>query len=246
MKLKCLSSGSKGNCYILEANNGKKLIIESGIMFKQIQEALNFSFKDVVCCLVSHRHQDHAKALQSFLKYGVRVLSIEDVFASQSLKNKPFCKVIEPMHGYIVGDFKIFVLQMNHDVPCVGFIIEHTEMGRLLFATDTADIEDELPQLDHIMIECNYSSDVLNYNIESGVVHAEMGNRLAISHMELSTCKRVLMESDLSQTKEIVLLHLSSNNSRADEFKQCITKATGKVVYIADSKLNIELTKEPY
>ncbi|EKC78421.1 hypothetical protein LEA_03506, partial [human gut metagenome] len=37
--------------------------------------------------------------------------------------------------------FKVFVLPVVHDVPCVGFVIEHQEMGRLLFITDTMMLE---------------------------------------------------------------------------------------------------------
>ena len=42
MKLKVLGSGSKGNCYIMEANNGDNIIIEQGLNFKKILEAMDY------------------------------------------------------------------------------------------------------------------------------------------------------------------------------------------------------------
>lgn len=55
MVLKVLASSSKGNCYILESS-GKKLLLECGINIKDIKRGLNFDFREVVGCLVSHEH----------------------------------------------------------------------------------------------------------------------------------------------------------------------------------------------
>ena len=150
------------------------------------------------------------------------------------------------MRGYVIGGFRILVLEVAHDVPCVGFIIEHVEMGKLLFVTDTMMLEWQLPPLDHIMLECNYSDATLQRNIDSGLVPAVMRERLMRSHMELKTAKGVLTESDITQVKEIVLIHLSGNNSNAELFKSEIGKATGKPVYVAERGFVMDLLKEPY
>lgn len=246
MVLKCLGSGSSGNCYILEATDGEKLIIECGIPFRVIKQGLNFNLHGIVGCLVSHRHQDHSKALQDVLKCGIRVLSIKDVFVSQNAQNNPFCKVIAPMHGYAVGKYKIFVLDVVHDVPCVGFIIEHQDMGKLLFITDTMMLEYQLPRLNHIMIEANYSDEILQDNINRGAIPAAMRERLLHSHMELQTAKGVLVENDLSDVNEIILLHLSSNNSNPTDFIKQVKEATGKPVYVASRGLELSLNITPY
>ena len=55
MNLKCISTGSKGNCYIL--SNGKEiLVIEAGISYEKILCGLNYNVKDVVGVVVSHSH----------------------------------------------------------------------------------------------------------------------------------------------------------------------------------------------
>nr|DAS34841.1 MAG TPA: YycJ-like MBL-fold protein [Caudoviricetes sp.] len=246
MELKVLGSGSKGNAYLLRADNGETLMIECGLPFKEIMRGVGFSVSSVVGCLISHSHSDHSFAIHDVLKYGIKVLAIENVFTAKNVKNRAFCKTIEPMHGYIVGGFKVFVLNMAHDVPCVGFIIDHAEMGRLFFATDTMMVEYKLPKLNHILIEANYADEILQENIDNGIVPAAMRERLLHSHMELQTCKAALGVNDLSAVNEIVLLHLSGNNSDPKDFKKQVEEATGKPVYVARHGLNITVNLNPY
>ena len=40
MKLKVLGSSSSGNCYLIEASQADKLILDAGINFKEVQREL--------------------------------------------------------------------------------------------------------------------------------------------------------------------------------------------------------------
>lgn len=53
--------------------------------------------------------------------------------------------------------------------------------------------------------------------------------------------KEFLNVTDLSQVRDIVLLHLSNKNSNAAQFQEEIERLTGKPTYIADKGLKIEL-----
>jgi len=55
MILEVLGSSSKGNCYILKSAKDI-LILEAGVNIKDIKLALNFNFRDVVGCLITHEH----------------------------------------------------------------------------------------------------------------------------------------------------------------------------------------------
>lgn len=246
MVLKVISSGSNGNCYLLEADNGEKLILECGVTFRTIKQALKFNLCGVCGCLVTHRHKDHSKALLDVLKAGIKVLSLNDVFTSQNVKNKAFCEAIEPKHGYKIGDFSVYVFDVVHDVPCVGFIISHKEMGKLLFVTDTKDIAYRFPKLNHIMIEANYDNSILQRNIDEGRVPASMLSRLSSSHMEIETCKSILCENYLSDVNEIVLIHLSGNNSDASDFINQVKATAGKPVFVASQGLELPLNLTQY
>ena len=81
MKLICLGSSSHGNCYILKASN-EVLIIECGLPMIEVKKALKFDISNIAGCIVSHQHRDHSKYLPEFLKCGIRVLALEDVFNS--------------------------------------------------------------------------------------------------------------------------------------------------------------------
>lgn len=240
MVLKVLGSSSKGNCYLLEASDGV-LIIEAGIPAIEIKKSLHFKINNVIGCLISHQHRDHSKFLKDIISSGIKVLALEDVFDSHKISNRSFCKTIEPMHGYKVGGFKIFALPVAHDVPCLGFIVEHQEMGKMLFITDTMMLEYIVPKLDHIMIEVNYCDKILQENIDAGIVPVSMRDRLLHSHMEMQTAKDIIKANDLSNVKELILLHLSDNNSNSELFKAEIEKVSGKPVYIAKNGLELNL-----
>lgn len=245
MKLICLGSSSSGNCYLLR-NRQETLAIEAGVNFKEVKMANDWKVSNIVGCLISHEHNDHAKFLNDFIKNGINVFALNDVYLSKGISNKPFCNRVTPLKGFIVGGFKVLPIPVNHDVPCIAYAITHRDIGNLLFITDTMMFEYKIPHLDHIMIEANYSDDILTYNIDNGIVPAGMRERLLHSHMEIKTTEGFLRSNDLSQAKEVILLHLSANNSNAEEFLTEVSKVAGKPVYVAHRGLELELSKEPY
>ena len=175
-------------------------------------------------------------------KAGIPVLALSDTLESHGVLGNHFCRIIEPMHGYRLGAFKVFAFDVNHDVPCVGFIIEHPEMGKLLFVTDTMMLEYRFNNLNHILLEANYADDILEYNIRQGYVPAAMRERLLGSHMEIETTKGILAANDLTKTREIVLLHLSGDNSNGTRFKDEVERATGIPTIVARPGIEIDLT----
>lgn len=245
MVLKCLGSGSDGNCYLLKASDGV-LMIEAGISFKEVKKSLRFDISGLVGCVISHEHRDHSKFLKDVIGCGVRVLALREVFDSHDIRNRAFCKEILPMHGYKVGGFKVFAFPVAHDVPCVGFVIEHEEMGKLLFVTDTMMLEYRVPKLNHIMLEANYADDILQYNIDNGIVPSVMRDRLLHSHMELETAKGIIRANDITDVNEVILIHLSGNNSDVRRFQNEISMVSGKPTYIATNGFSAQLSKTPY
>lgn len=246
MKLKVLGSSSSGNCYILEASDGSALVIECGVPLIEVKKALDFKIGRIAGAIVTHQHGDHSKFIAEYLKSAIRVCALKEVFDAHALKSRIFCKEIEPMHGYIIGAFKVFAVPVEHDVPCVGYVIEHEEMGMMLFVTDTMLFEYRIPNLSHIMIEANYSDEILDYNIENGITPASMRQRLLQSHMEIKTTENILLSSNLDTVNDIILIHLSHNNSDAKQFKQRIMQKTGKPVIIAKRGVCVDVSKESY
>lgn len=245
MRLNVLGSDSNGNCYILQTDK-EALIIEAGVRFSEVKKNLKWQLSKVVGAVISHEHNDHAKYVRDFVSNGITVLALPSVFKAKGINSLSFRKDIEPMHGYIVGGFKVFAMPVCHDVPCLGFIIEHEDMGRMLFVTDTMMLEYRVPGLNHILLEANYAEDILDTKIEAGSVPLSMKPRLIHSHMEIETTKGILRANDLSGVNEIVLIHLSNGNSDERRFVREVQEVSGKPVYAAVAGLELNLSKNPY
>lgn len=241
MRLKVLGSGSSGNCYILQ-NEKEILVLECGLPYKTIQKGLNFNLSDVVGCLVSHEHKDHSRAVVDLLNNAVDVYSSEGTYEKLLVFHNYHTKVIKSECQFKVGNFTIAPFETEHDaVEPLGFLIQHKDIGKLLFITDSYYCQYKFSGLSHIMIECNYSMDILQNNIDKGLIHPALANRLLKSHFSLENVKGFLKETDLSSVRDITFLHLSAGNSDAERFKEEIERLTGVPTYVADTGLEIEL-----
>jgi phosphoribosyl 1,2-cyclic phosphodiesterase len=237
MLLKVLGSGSRGNCYLLQ-NKKETLILECGLPYKTILKGLDFNLSSVVGCLVTHEHKDHSKEIFKLGHAGV------DIYTSCGTLNAIGdglgyrAKFIRSEELFKVGEFIILALEAQHDAAePLSFLIQHQEFGKLLFITDSYYCKYKFKELDHIMIECNYSMEIL----KEKELPKSLKNRIIKSHFELENVKEFLRSNDLSQVKDITLIHLSDSNSNAAQFKEEIEKLTGKPVYIADKGLELEL-----
>lgn len=241
MILKVLGSSSQGNCYILE-NEKEALIIEAGVRFVELKKALGFDIRKVSGCLITHQHNDHAKYIKAMVESGFPTLAPEEVWRAKGVTgSRAYC--IERGKGYRFGRFKVLPFDACHDVPCVGYLIDHPETGRIMFLTDSCMCEYVFPGLNQVMIECNYSDAKLVEAINAGRTLPSQRERLMTSHMELNTCKGFLCANDLTNVANIILLHLSDNNSDEKHFVSEIERQTGKVVYAAHTGLEIELDR---
>lgn len=245
MKLRVIGSNSSGNCYVLDGET-EALVIECGCPLKDIKQAIDWKVEKIVGTCVTHRHSDHSKYVHEILWAGIRVLALRDVFEEKNVTSHPFAIEIKPNKGYKVGGFKIQPFYVHHDVPCVGYIIQHSELGKLLFVTDTAAMGYKIDGLTNIMIEANYADDIVDSNIENGNLSVAMRNRLFGSHLSIDTAKRVLERQNLSQVENIILTHLSNGNSNEKRFIREVVELTGKPVYAANKGLAINLSKNPY
>jgi phosphoribosyl 1,2-cyclic phosphodiesterase len=147
----------------------------------------------------------------------------------------------------IAGGFQFKSFDVKHDAAePVGYIIKHAETGNVLFLTDTYYCEYSFSGLNNIIVEANYCQEIIDRQVELGVLHQKLRNRIISSHMSIDTCIDLLKANDLSQVNNIVLIHLSDNNSDAELFKRKAQEATGKTVHIADVNQVIDFNKNPF
>lgn len=233
MDIKVLASGSKGNCYWI-TDGTTPLLLECGISTREVRERIGFRLTEIAACLVSHEHQDHAKAVADVLRAGVEVYTSPGTIEALGLEHHRL-RPIRTKETFKVGTWTIRAFETQHDaVEPLGFLLHSKATGeRLVFATDTYYVRYKFPGLTHIMIECNYAKDILYRNVDNGSVPVALKNRLLTSHFSLENVKEFLKANDLSRVQEIWLLHLSDGNSDEERFKQEVMQLTGKPTYIA-------------
>lgn len=231
LNFQTLGSSSKGNCYLIRTSN-EILILECGLQYRKILQALNFDLSKVIGCLISHEHNDHSKAINEVMSSGINVYASLGTLNALSIKgHRAF--IVEAKKQFQIGGFTILPFELQHDAAePLGFLIYHKEFGRLLFATDTFYIKYKFPELNYIAIECNYSGEILNNNIREEKTNTFLKRRLLSSHFSLENVKKFFLANDLSKLKEIKLLHLSDGNSNAKQFKSEIEKLTGVPVSV--------------
>lgn len=246
MKVKILDSRSEKNGYLLQANDGETLMIECGVDFKEVKKALDFDISNISGCLVSHEHKDHSKYIDKALDAGI------DCYMSQGTKealglDHHRAIILGEFEKISIGTYKVMTFNTKHDCrQPVGFLVQHNEMGLLLFATDTYYLEYNFEGLNHIFIECNYAKDILYKNVEQGIINKMLKDRTLKSHFELENLKGFLRANDLREVRNICLLHLSDNNSDAERFKSEIEELTNKNIVIADKGIEINLDLYPF
>lgn len=222
MKLTVLGSGSSGNCYLLH-NDNECLVIDAGIAFKEVKKALDFNISKIVGVIVSHVHGDHSKAIKDYEKAGI--------------------PVFQPYENYLpvecFGGFSIMPFELVHDVPCYGFLIKHNEIGRMVYVTDTEYIKYRFQNLNHIMVEANYSKEIIErYSINR--------NHVLNGHMEFETTKEFIHQNKSNELRNVVLLHLSNSNSDEALFQREISNIVTCPVWVANKGLEVELSTLPF
>jgi phosphoribosyl 1,2-cyclic phosphodiesterase len=241
MNLIILGSSSKGNCYLL-CSESEVLIIECGVNISEIKKALNFSFAKVVGCVLTHEHMDHAKSAKEMMQMGINLYTSRGTIRSLALDvNHHRLKTIKAGEAVQIGSFKILPFKTQHDVAePLGFIINHPETGNILFITDSFYVENTFRNLHNVIIEANFSQEIIDEKVRNGASPEFLRNRIFKSHMSLETCKKTLKANDLSKVNNIVLIHLSDGNSNATQFREEIEGLTGKNVHVADAGIIIE------
>lgn len=246
MQLTIINSNSQGNCYIL-ANDQEALIIECGVRFDKIKQALNFKLNKVVGCLITHEHNDHSKAVKDIMAAGISVYASQGTMDALGVNghHRAFPKLTGL--SFFIGGFRILPFDVKHDAAQpVGFLINHQETGNILFITDSYYCEYSFKDLHNVIVEANYCQTILDRRLHDGESPKFLRDRVITSHMSLATCKDLLKANDLSLVNNIVLIHLSDGNSDAVRFKTEVEGQTGKPVTIAEAGMTIPFNKQPF
>lgn len=227
MQFKSFASSSHGNVYSV-SDGQTKLLLECGVSHKQLQKLTGFTLSDFKACLVSHEHKDHAKCVEDLLARGMAVYMS---YGTAQALEADTASLIEDMEQFNVGSLDIVPFSTFHDAKePLGFLIKSRVDGDVLaFATDTVNLRYKFPGLTILAIEANYDKCVLG---RCEKLPEKVRHRITNSHMEIDTLCDYLSTLDLSECREIHLLHLSDSTSREAEFIAKVEKTVPKGIKV--------------
>lgn len=128
-----------------------------------------------------------------------------------------------------------------------GFLMQNNETKeKLLYATDTYYIKYKFKKLNYLLIECNYISEIAKENIQNNTINKSRYTRLLESHLSLENLINFLKANDLSNTKKIVICHLSDQNSNEQQMLESIYNVTRIETIAARPNMNIKLELYPF
>ena len=227
-----IASGSSGNAYYI-SDGYSSLLLDAGIPLKRIQEGCGYTVSQLSGCLVTHAHGDHVKAAQDLAKMGVDIYTSQGTIEKAGLSGHRIHRV-KSRESVRIGTFEVLPFDVEHDVPePLGFLMRSTvTQEKLLYFTDTYYIRYTFTGLTHIMMEANYDPEAMAENVRSGRIAVQRAKRTIGSHMSIDTAIKTLESFDLNRLQQVYLLHLSDDNSIADEFRRRVQAVTGREVYL--------------
>lgn len=218
MILKVISTGSKstaGNCYALFSNSGQILLLDFGCDKKKILKGINYKISNVVGAFLSHEHGDHSKSYKWLFDNWIPIYCNDETAKNfEIITGEKMVSILDKKWKQC-GEFWIMPFYLPHTTfdkytkklaPCpnYGYLIQHEEMGRLIYMTDMRLCPYNFKNLhiNHFLMECNYCDDLVDSAAEN------YRHRL-YGHCSLETCKGIVEANKTPDLQTIILIHLS-------------------------------------
>lgn len=223
MILRCVQTGSSGNCYLLTDDDGKTLILDAGVKADVIKKALNYDFMNVDAALITHNHKDHSLSADALEMYGVGVF-------------KPY--LIEGGRDRrTFGKYAVSAFPVEHDnEPCCGFYIKHLDGLRMLYLTDLSLCKwtFKKQEVQVILVEVNFQKKYLDLQQEQ-YQHKVRG------HFSLENCLEFLKANKTDALQKVIICHQSIWTMDEEECVDRIRQEIGVDVVAARKERTIEL-----
>ena len=223
-----LASSSHGNAYII-SDKETRILLECGCSRKKLQQMAGFSLTAFDACIVSHEHKDHSGCVADLIKAGLPVYMSQGTAEALGVE-----LVMAIQHGeqFTIGSIDVVPFTTFHDaVEPLGFLFKSRIDGDVLaFATDTVNLAYRFPGVTILAIEADYDREILE---RSEKLPDKVRHRITNSHMEIETLCRYLRDLDLTQCREIYLLHLSDAMSNEGRFVYQVRRCVPMGVHVA-------------
>ena len=217
MRICVLSSGSKGNVTYMEAN-GKKFLLDAGRNYKYIKDKLldiDVDIKDIDYIIISHDHSDHISGLKTLISktHATVIISLKQFQNIDDLKNYEHILTIDDELD--LNGLKIQSIHSSHDaIDSRNFIFDDGH-AKMAYITDTGYVNIRyfkyLRNLDIYLFESNHDIELLQH----GPYPSWLKKRVLSDegHLSNKLASFYLSKFIGSNTKKIILIHLSETNN---------------------------------
>lgn len=178
------------------------------------------------------------------MNYGIKIFASDEVHSDIETVYGENIVQINRMKRHRIGNFTVIPFSVPHNgTECDGWIVEHKEIGNLLFITDAEYCPYDFSKygINHALIECNYSEEYMGSDIENR-------SHVLLGHMEFQTCKRLIQTINTVTLRSVGLLHLSAQNGEPGRFRREIKEIVDcdVNVYVAEKGFETELSLNPF
>lgn len=251
MKVCVLSSGSGGNCTLIESGKTKILIdlgTSSLYAEKRLRE-INIEPEEIDGIFITHTHVDHIKGIKVFLKKYNTKLYLSEIIL------KEIYNEIKPQNYEIIdseinlNDFNVTMFKISHDTEDAnGFIFESN--GRsVVYVTDTGYLNIRnhklLTNRNMYVFESNHDVEMLmNGHYPYHIKQRILGDKGHLSNKDSAYYLSKLVGNN---TKCVILAHLSKDNNTKElaleTLQDCLKKCNKDVekILIAEQDKRTEL-----
>ena len=206
MEMIIVGTGSSGNCALIK-DSSSYLMLDCGVPFNKVLQAIDYKVNDIQLCLLSHFHGDHILAINDVNRAFI------PIYSSIEMQEKyRFCYVC-PTGTFLpktIGNWSFKGFELCHDESNMGFVIHNTESKQnICYICDTGYIKTAPQNIHVLVVECNY--------IESMIQTEELQDRyrrIHSTHLSLERLLSYLSKIDKSVMHKIILVHLSDRKDR--------------------------------
>lgn len=227
MILKCLSTGSAANCYVLKRDNGEMLILDAGLPIAEIKKCIGFDVANLKGAVVTHSHKDHSLSAE-------KLKQLTPVW-------EPYLSEQKRQHTHL-GDFDIQCFDLPHNgVENRGFIIR-VDGQTICYMTDLEYCPYSLASqnIDTMIVECNYMKNLVPDDLPNKT-HKILG------HCELETTIGILQDN-LRTLKHIILVHMGLGTLDREKAMQRIREVVPEYITVmwARAGRNYDISEVPF
>lgn len=227
MKTCVLASGSEGNVTYVETEH-HKILLDLGTTVKYIKERLSelsVSLDDIDYIFITHVHDDHIKALKSYIKKYNGTICVSPQMFKEIEELQYYNNILLYNDKVDLDDVTIDIIKTSHDTSDSRSFILTSNNKSIVYLTDTGYINQKyfrlLSNKNVYLFESNHDIEMLlNGPYPKWLKDRVMGPYGHLSNKDSSVYLAKLIGD---KTEKIILTHLSHKNNTEEIAMQTIT-----------------------